>query len=235
MYFPWPGFLEQIALCDTFVNYTDVQYSRGSFSNRVQIKTQKGVRWLTVPLRNKHLGQRIDEVHIEMNKDWRRSQRDQLLQAYSDAPYLSEMLDIIDAVFSSSYDCLADIAVASTMALVEYFGLEHGRTFRGSTELGIAGSGTQRVFDICSLLGAATYLTGHGARNYLDHEHFEARGIDVRYMDYGLAEWPQRHGSHTPYVSALDLVANCGRAGARMLGGRATPWREFLQTKEDKA
>ncbi|MCA9907942.1 MAG: WbqC family protein, partial [Anaerolineae bacterium] len=59
MYFPWAGLLEQIRLADTFVHYDDVQHTRG-FYNRVQIKTGNGVRWITVPLRDWHQGQRID-------------------------------------------------------------------------------------------------------------------------------------------------------------------------------
>ena len=32
-------------------------------------------------------------------------------------------------------------------------------------------------------------------------------------MDYQCKEYPQQFGDFTPYVSALDLVANCGRGG----------------------
>ena len=37
MYFPRVGMLEQIRLADHFVYYDDVQFSRGGFSNRVQL------------------------------------------------------------------------------------------------------------------------------------------------------------------------------------------------------
>ena len=35
MLFPWVGLLEQIMLADVLVNYADVQFSKGSFTNRV--------------------------------------------------------------------------------------------------------------------------------------------------------------------------------------------------------
>ena len=60
MFFPWVGMFEQIRLADAYVHYTDVQFSKGSFVNRVQIKTADGFRWLTVPLKNVALGQNID-------------------------------------------------------------------------------------------------------------------------------------------------------------------------------
>lgn len=232
MYFPWPGLLEQVRLGDTFVHYGDVQFARSAFTRRVQIKTAQGIRWLTVPLQDVHQNQLIDDVRIDESTDWRRKHRDTLRHAHAQAPFRDEMLELVDAVFAGEYRTLGALATGSTMALVEYFGLNIGRTFHHSSTLGVAGASTQRLVDLCIVLGAETYLTGHGARRYLDHTRFEERGIDVRYIDYGLAPWPQAHGRHTPYVTALDLVANCGRAGAELFSGRAVPWRDFLDVKE---
>ena len=44
MLFPWVGMFEQVALADVFVHYDDVQFSKGSFTNRVQLKTARRVR-----------------------------------------------------------------------------------------------------------------------------------------------------------------------------------------------
>ena len=52
MFFPWAGLLEQLRMADIIVYYDDVQFSKGSFTNRVQIKTPFGKKWLTVPLKN---------------------------------------------------------------------------------------------------------------------------------------------------------------------------------------
>lgn len=88
MYFPWVGFLEQLRLADVFVVYDDVQFSKGSFTNRVQIKTSTGSRWMTVPLQNFHLGQQIDQVRLDDRRDWRGQHRDMLRKAYHQAPFL---------------------------------------------------------------------------------------------------------------------------------------------------
>lgn len=41
---PWVGMLEQIVLMDVSANYADVQFSKGSSTNRVQIKDRTGSR-----------------------------------------------------------------------------------------------------------------------------------------------------------------------------------------------
>jgi hypothetical protein len=228
MYFPWVGLLEQIRLADVFIHYSDVQYVRGFF-NRVQIKTVRGSDWLTVPLRDQHRGQLISEVEIDERLDWRSKQRETLRQSYRKTPYLNDVLSIFDDVVSAHVSNLADLSISSVMALAEYFDLTSNCRFHDSRDLGICGSSSQRLLDLTIKVGGATYITGHGARNYLNHEIFENAGITVQYINYQLVDYPQIHGAFTPYVSALDLVANCGPQGSEVIRSTTMPWREFIK------
>jgi hypothetical protein len=218
--------LEQIKLADVFVHYDDVQFSRGSFTNRVQIKTDNGIRWLTLPLKDFHLGQRIDEVLIDDRADWKSRHRDILRQAYGKAPYVKDMLALVDDVFARDTATVADVARNSMLALAAYFGLNRP-IFVSSDRLVIGGASSERVYDITAHLEGTVYITGHGARNYLDHDLFGQNGIAVRYMNYERTPYPQLHGAFTPYVTALDLVANCGAEGAKLVHSGTVDWREF--------
>ena len=227
MYFPWVGLLEQVNLADIFIHYDDVQYVRG-FYNRVQAKTANGSKWITVPLSNYHRGQRIDEILIDNQADWRSQHRDTLKQAYMKAPYRDEMLALVDEVFATSATFLSDVSRESILALVRYFKLDTKVRFMSSSDMKIPGASSQRLHDLCVAVAADVYLTGHGARNYLDHDLFERSGIKVEYMKYNMVPYPQLHGVFTPYVSALDLVANCGQAGASAITSNSVYWRDFL-------
>jgi len=227
MLFPWVGLFEQIRLADVYVHYTDVQFSKGSFVNRVQIKTEKGPHWLTVPLRGLSLGQTIAEVLVDDRKDWRRSHFDFLAQAFAGAPFRREALELAEQTYARRSERLMDVVVAGVEAVMTFFGLDLGRKVVRVEELGIGGSGSERVLAIVQALGGRTYVTGHGARNYLQHEAFERAGVDVEYMDYRKTPYPQLHGEFTPYVSILDLVANLGRDGARCIHSGTLNWRQF--------
>lgn len=227
MYFPWVGLLEQIRLADIFVHYDDVQLTRG-FYNRVQVKTAQGSKWITVPLRDHHRGQNIDEVHVDDRTDWRSHHRDILRQAYLKAPFRDEMLALVDRVFAQPATTLANVSKSSILALADYFDLEDTCRFIESKTLGVEGSSSQRLHDIVKALGGKVYITGHGARNYLDHALFEQSGIAVQYMKYQCKHYPQLHDSFTPYVTALDLVANCGHEGANVIQSTSIDWREFV-------
>jgi WbqC-like protein len=227
MYFPWVGLLEQIRLADQFVHYDDVQYTRG-FYNRVQIKTPTGPKWLTIPLRDWHRGQHIDEVQVDEREDWRSRHRETLRQNYLKAPFLQEMLKIVDEVFNKQVVTLADISRSSILALAKYFSLETETKFLASDKLVANGSSSQRLRDIVLCLNGDVYITGHGARNYLDHKMFGDAGIEVRYMQYLRSPYPQQHGDFTPYVTGLDLVANCGKNGVLFIQSETLNWKVFL-------
>ncbi|HVJ42755.1 MAG TPA: WbqC family protein [Dongiaceae bacterium] len=228
MLFPWIGMLEQIRLADKYVHYGDVQFSKGSFVNRVQVKTRQGRNWLTVPLRDLSIGQHIDAVKIDDRKAWRNQHLELLKQAYATAPYRDEMLDLVRGVYQQSYETIGAVSRASLLALCGYFDLRSDRQFFESHVLEIGGESSQRVLDIVAKLQGTRYITGWGARNYLDHELFERHGITVEYMDYLRAPYPQLHGDFTPYVSALDLVANCGMAGREHIRSATLYWKEFI-------
>lgn len=227
MYFPWCGLLDQVRLADVFVHYDDVHYARGFFS-RVQVKTEHGTKWLSVPLRDQHRGQTIDECRIDHSNEWRRKHRDVLRQALRKAPHLSGTMAVVDDVFAGDHDSLGALGRATIRTLARAFGLPEPK-YLHSADLGVGGSSSQRLCDITAAIGGSVYLTGHGALNYLDHSIFEARGIEVRYMDYAVGPWPQDHGGFTPYVTALDALAHLGPAAATALRSTTLHWSDALE------
>lgn len=228
MYFPWVGMLEQIRLADIFVHYDDVQFSKGSFTNRVQIKQTDGsTAWMTVPLKNLKLGQRIDEVAIQDSKIWLPRHMAMLEKSFAEAAYAKDALNLAEQVLTQAHTTIADLARSSVLALCDYFGLNLNTRFIDSKSLNIEGANSQRVFDTVKALGGNCYITGHGAFRYLDHEMFERGDVEVLYMEYQQNPYPQNHGEFTPYVSTLDLIAHTGPAGIDFITSKPVYWRNF--------
>lgn len=227
MYFPWVGLLEQIRLADIFIHYDDVQFSKGSFSNRVQVKTADGRAWMTVPLSDHRLGQTIDEVRIKPTSSWRDRHLALLEKSFAGARHAGDALDLAAVVTGADHATVAEVSRHSMLALSRYFGLDADTRFMDSRDFGIPGSSSERVLALVKAAGGTDYITGHGAKNYLDHRLFESQGVSVSYMDYQCIPYPQNHGDFTPYVTALDLVANCGRDGLASIASGTRNWKEF--------
>lgn len=232
MLFPWVGLLEQVRLADIFVHYDDVQFSKGSLVNRVQLKMPEGFRWMTVPLKQIHLGQRIDEVQIQPSSQWKEQHLDLLKRSLDGAPYALDAIKIAEQVYAEEYPHLGALARASLFALARYFGIDVCTQFIDVRALDVSGSSSNRVLDVVKKVQGNVYITGHGAANYLNHAQFENSGVQVEYMDYHLTPYPRSHGQFTPYVSGLDLVAHCGRAGVEYICSETLPWRKFVNESD---
>lgn len=228
MYFPWYGHLEQLLAADTYVFYDDVQFSKGSFTNRVQLVIDGVQHWLTVPVRLPGASILIQDVLVNGHQDWKLAHLRKFHSAYRNAPYLADAVKLLESVFSSETSSLCSIAMDSVQCLATYFGLSESTQFLKSSDLAIGGAGSERVLAICSHLHASDYITGHGAKNYLDHLSFEAAGVDVHYIDYGLSPYRQFSETFIPYVSSLDLVAMLGKEGRSVIGGSMVKWRQFI-------
>jgi hypothetical protein len=140
------------------------------------------------------------------------------------------MLDLVDQVFEGfTGDRIGDLSMGSMRAVHGYFNFPLPRLFHSDGDLEVSGSPSERVLGIVVSLGGSRYITGHGAKNYLEHDLFEEAGVSVEYLDYEKMPYPQLHGDFTPFVSSLDLIANVGRAGVDCIRSGTVPWRQFLQ------
>ncbi len=110
---------------------------------------------------------------------------------------------------------LVDLDLAVTGLICGWLGLEE-QTLRAS-ELGVAGKRSERLLTLCHHVGAARYLSGSSARDYLDTELFARHGIGVEWQDYVHPVYPQLHGEFLPYLSIVDLLFNCGEESAAIL------------------
>lgn len=228
MLFPWVGMLEQMALADVFVHYDDVQFSKGSFTNRVQLKTATGPQWMTIPLRDRRMGMAIQDVQVAPVHEWRGRHNRLLNQSFEGAPHKDQALALVREVYERDYPSIGHLARFSMLALGRYFGLLDSRHFLDARDLDVEGVGSSRILEIVRAVGGTVYITGHGAKNYLNHEAFEQAGVQVQYMRYERLPYPQRWGKFTPFVSALDLVASLGQDGNDYIVSQGVPWRNFI-------
>jgi hypothetical protein len=223
-FFPWRGVFEQIRLADEFVYLDDVQFQKGGFVNRVQIKTADGSQWLTVPvLRNGSLPL-IRDVEIDYRTNWREKHVKSLQLNYARTPFLADALRIISDIYAERPRTIAHLCVSGTQRCNEYLGLRTQVTFSSWTP--VPSMQSMRLVELLVPRGASTYVTGRGALDYLDEPLLASNGIDVRVMEYRRTPYPQLHGAFDPHVTILDTIANLGPEAAGALDSPALPWSD---------
>jgi hypothetical protein len=188
-----------------------VQYDKRGWRNRNKIKTSQGSQWLTIPVNatGSHDGLSIHEVTISEDNSWRRKHLAAIEQNYRKAPYWGQYKSLLDGLYATPYDRLADLTCATTIEIARSLGIQHTRFVRSSV-LGAVGQKTDRLLDVLRKVGADHYISGPSAREYIEADKFAAAGIGLEYMTYDYPEYPQLHGSFLGQVSILDLLFNVG-------------------------
>lgn len=228
MYFPWVGFISQIAMADIVVWLDDAPFSKGSFTNRVQLKNQDNISWLTIPLLNKGKNSLIGDLKPSCDNfvSLHKNKLENLLRS---CDHKNDALDLFERAWLSSQSLCQSI-ITSTELIIDELEIKRPQ-FLLSSSLPIFSLGSQRVLEIVQHLGGKCYITGHGAKNYLQHEDFEKAKIDVEYMVYGPYQWQQQAGPFNPFVSSLDLIANVDSDERKnCLYLKTKYWKRFLPT-----
>src|SRR5262249_47293792 len=150
-----------------------------------------------------------------------------LQHAYGKAPHFAQMAELVEQIYSNATDNLSEFNIHATETIARWLGLT--TEFRRSSQSGVGGGSTQRLGDLCVAAGADSYVTGHGALNYLEYDKFEAHGIAVRYMDYKRTPYAQLHGEFTPYLTIFDAIANVGEAARALVASPSVHWRDMAR------
>jgi len=218
-YIPWKGYFELIARSDLLVLLDDVQYTRRDWRNRNLIKTDAGLRWLTIPVETRgRYTQRIRDTRVS-DRGWAASHWDRLRQHYRLAPCFRREREWLEPLYRDAAPRLAYLSDVNRLFLAAICRrLAITTPLASSADYDLEPGKTGRLLSICRQAGAARYLSGPAARAYLDTGLFARRGIGVDWMDYeGYPEYPQLHPPFSHGVTVLDVLLNMGDRAAECL------------------
>lgn len=209
-YIPWKGYFDLIAAVDTFILYDDMQYTRRDWRNRNQIKTADGLLWLTVPVKAKgKYEQTIRETEID-GTEWAAQHFKSLQHAYKKAPYAEEVLALLQPLYAKGWTHLSPMNRAFLETICGYLAIATPITH--SWDYTLVEGKSERLADLAAQAGAATYISGPAAKDYLEDAPFAQRGIAVQWFDYGgYPDYPQLWGAFEHGVSIVDLLCHCGK------------------------
>jgi hypothetical protein len=217
-YIPWKGYFDLINLVDEFILYDDVQYTRRDWRNRNKIKTPRGLRWLTVPVRVKgRYYQRIRETEVS-DPGWGHRHWQSVVHNYSRAEHFDAYGDLFEELYLGQNErFLSQVNYRFLVAICQTLGIRTKLSW--SMDYDIAEEGrTERLVGLCKQAGATQYISGPAAKAYIEEELFNNEGIELRYMDYsGYPEYNQLFPPFEHGVSIIDLIFNEGPDAPRYM------------------
>jgi hypothetical protein len=195
-------------MADAFVIMDDVQYDK-RFTNRNRILVPQGTMWISVPIVKSDKFQPNMLVEINNSIDWRPDHLKKIRNSYANAPFFHLYQDYLESVYSRDWELLFDLDFELVKAIANWLGIKI--PMLRESELKVSGTATDRLVNTCKAVGADTYISGSGGRNYLDEASFTKNGLRVVYQNYRPSPYKQRFTeSFVPDLSIIDMLSNVG-------------------------
>ena len=222
-YIPWKGYFDIIHDVDLFVFYDEVQYTKNDWRNRNRIRTEQGLKWLTIPC-GYDIKRKICDVKIKNELPWQTDHYNQIVSAYQKAPFFSKYRDLLESVYLDhtwEYLYRLNRYLIETISK-EYLGID--TVFRDSLEFVSQGAKDEKLLSLLQNIGCDIYVSGPAAKNYMNIQMYRDNGINVIWKDYsGYPQYNQGYGfgAFEHGVSILDLLFYTGEDAPYYIWG----WR----------
>ena len=217
-YFPYAGFFHKLSLADVFVIMDDAQYDK-RFTNRNRIIIPNGWMWITVPINKEHKFLPNTEVDVNNQLAWRETHWRKIYHSYSKAKFFHAYKDYFEALYKKDWNFLFELDLETIKQVIKWLGIKI-EIIRES-ELKVKGESTQRLVNVCRVLGADTYISGSGGKNYLDEKLFERNQIKLEYQRYKCKPYPQHLSElFIPDLSIIDMLANVGPDSIKLISNQ---------------
>jgi hypothetical protein len=233
-FLPWQGYFALAAAADVFVFLDDAQFSRQSFHHRNRVFSKPDqVQWITLPVGHAGRPEALNEVRPLLDPRFLRKTRSLLAQSYGRTPFFDEIFPFVsDWLADDSASSLADRNISFIQWVAALMGLK--TEFKRSSALQCDGQRSQRLLNILSATGAASYISPRGSYDYMrDEGLFAAREASTFFQSFQPQSYPQvQSRDFVPYLSMLDALFQVGPTGARALGVDSA---QMFQTWQERA
>lgn len=224
--FPYLGYFQLIEHADVFVLGDDYPWVRAGWINRNRILDRGEPAMFTLsvvaaPASEPIAGRSVSDQYTRE----RRALLGRLTHAYARAPFARDVLPLVEQWLPASERRLLAILHATLTGVCGYVGITTPielSSARPTTDF----RGVERVTRLVTAFGGTRFLNPPGGRDLYRRSEFEAKGLDLAFLDPALPVYPQvGAGPFVPSLSILDLLMNVSREHIREMvaGGRETP------------
>lgn len=214
-FIPYLGFFDRLLKADIFVVFDMVQFERRGWTNRDKIKTDKGERWITVPVKKTARETPINKIMLADDNSWREEHLRLFHENYKNALFYTEILPYIEKLYAFEGKRMMDFNMCSIEMLIELLDIKID--IRYASNMQLSKKSNELIVEVLNTLGEKFYLSGTGARDYFEEKTYTDADIEVIWQDYKPVKYPQQFGPFIPYLSSIDTLFNCGIAGTRKL------------------
>jgi hypothetical protein len=185
-----------------FLDDVEMRKSAGTWSNRVRILGNNEPKWLTLPIKRSSGANLVNNTEIFDNA-CKEKLVSQISFAYRKSQYFSEVMKIVENIFSSPIQNLSKFNCEAIFKIIDFLQVDPP-VFVNSSSYSVVSKATDRLIDLINQVGGDEYLCGDGSSSYLEPKKFDQQKITLTYQNFETRKYVQLHDSD--FVSGLSII-----------------------------
>lgn len=212
-FIPYLSFYNKVIQSDIYVVLDDVKATNKDFTNRNKVRAPNGESLITIPVNSKNIN--INQIRI-VNDIFIKKHIKTFQNFYTKTPFFEEYFDEIAEIYQSAkWEKLIDFDMALLKWTFEKLDINVKIVY--SSSLNTNCTSTDRLIEICKALDGQIYISGLGAKDYLNKVLFEENKIKLVFQNFKHPEYKQKFDPFIPNLSVIDALFNCGADKVRKL------------------
>lgn len=224
-FIPYLGFFDKMLRADAFVIRDEVLFVNKDFHqrNRIRINGNNNLnnpqsKWIKVPVIEKPDYIRDIEIRkgaLSGGRQWNLQVLHDIEASYKGAGFFEKYYPKLKDILLEPDNRLIDLNLRIIRFLMESFNIDKEIVIASS--LGLKDEGyaktdaSEDIVKICKAVGADSYLSGAGGKNYLNCEPFQREGVELQFQEYIHPRYDQRFPGFLPFMCAIDALFCVGR------------------------
>lgn len=207
-YFPYIGYWQLIKATDIFVVFDDVNYINRGWINRNRILLNGNIKYFNMKLSGASQNKHINEIDIINGYKEKESAKSILHNAYRKADYYEENKQVIFDIIDSDAESIAEFNFILMKKLSEYLNINtqiiKSSDLNNNKDL----KGTDKIIDICKMLGAETYINAIGGMELYKDSMFKGEGIELKFIktNFEKCKYVQWGDEYIEGLSIIDVM-----------------------------
>ncbi len=202
--FPYLPYFQHIASVDLFYFLDNVNFIKKGWINRNQLIINNSQKFFTIPCIDISQNRKINETKIDYSSREINKLLKTIKMNYSNAPYFSNIYELIASIFETRVSSISELAELSTRRFCEVLSLKtEFKTTSSIPSVSEKFASEERLINIALFENAKIYVNPIGGIELYKKENFALNGIDLKFLKTELVE---NNGGQNNYVSFNSII-----------------------------
>ena len=209
--FPYIGYFQLMNAVDRWIVFDEIQFIDKGWINRNRIlHPDVGKEWqyITVPLANRGQFDKICDISIKSDIDWRSQILGKLTHYNKIAPFYEETMTFVRDCFDTDETNISQFVTEVLKKTADYMCIDTKIDVQSDLQLSIGGieHPGQWALKISEALDASKYINPLGGLGIFRPDEFTASGIELSFLRTDLTPYPQKRNGFVPGLSIIDVM-----------------------------